>query len=363
MSDKETIRMIEAYNQSAEPTLFFSGFFQSPPRNFYDAQSVEFDIVRSDEDISIAVTDMTTGYRANSADDYTNKKFTAPVHKESFSLDSYELINRMPGQDPFADINFRANLIGRFFGGMTKIERKIRRSIELQASQVLQTGTALLTDENGVAIYSINYSPKATHFPTSAIAWNAVGATIVSDISSLAEIIRNDGLDDPDQLIMGIDAFEAFIADPAIIQRFETRRIDLGSIAPMQPRGKGASFRGVVNIGNYMFDVWTYAGRYKHPQTGVKTQYLDPAKVIVRSSGGRLDATFGGIPNIGQILNVNSISIPGLPNRVSNVDGGTDMFTNVWLTEGGEQLMGGVGTRPLYIPTAIDTYGCLDTGV
>lgn len=364
MSDKTTKRMIGAYNQMASPTLFLSGMFQSPAQNFHNTEEVEIDIIRSDEDISIVIQDLSTGYRMNSDDLYTNKGFKPPIHKEAIAINSFDLLKRMPGQDPFQNPDFRANIITRMFNGMTKVERKIRRSIELQASQVMQTGVVTLVDENGNALYTLDYKPKATHMPTSGIAWGQAGAAVSGDINALAEVIRNDGLSDPDQLIMGVDAFEEFIKDADIQKRYDNRRIDLGTIAPMEMRGNGGSFRGIVEIGNYRYDIWTYGGRYKHPQTGVKTQYIDPANVVVRASSGRLDATFGAIPNIGALVGGQASNLlPELPGRVSNIAGGMDLFTNAWLSADGEQLFGGVGARPLMIPTAIDTFGCLDTGL
>jgi hypothetical protein len=363
MSDSITKRMISAYMQTAAPTNFFSGFFQSPAINFYNSEEIEIDIVRDDEDVSIAVQDLSTGYRYNSDDLYTNKAFKPPIHREAVALNSYDLLKRMPGQNPFQNPEYRANVITRMFEGMNKIERKIRRSVELQASQVLQTGVVTLTDINGTALYTLDYKPKTTHFPTAGTSWaSATGSEKLDDISSLAEVIRNDGLEDPDQLIMGIDAFNNFVSDDEIQKRYDIRRIDLGTISPMQMRGQGGAYRGIVEIGNYRYDIWTYGGRYKDPQSGNKVQYMDPGKVIVRSSGGRLDATFGNIPNIGKELGVQQTNLlPELPGRISNVQGGMDLFTNAWLSPDGEQLIGGVGARPLMIPTAIDTYGCLDT--
>lgn len=362
MSGATTTRMIRAYQQMAQPMLFLSGLFQSPPENFHTSEEVEIDIVRSDEDISIVIQDLSTGYRMNSEDLYTNKGFKPPIHKEALPINSFDLIKRMPGKNPFESPDFRANIILRLFNGMTKIERKVRRAVELQASQVLQTGQVTLTDINGTALYTLDYKPKASHFPTAGTAWGTTGATPVADINALAEVIRGDGLADPDQLLMGVDAFEAFISDEEVQKRFDNRRFDLGTISPMEMRGNGGSYRGIVEIGNYRYDVWTYGGRYKHPQTGVSTPFLDPSKVVVRASSGRLDATFGAIPNIGTLMGAQATQLlPELPGRISNANGGMDLFTNAWLSQDGEQLFGGVGARPLMIPTAIDTFGCLET--
>lgn len=364
MSGSTTRHMIAAYIQDAMPTLFLSGLFRSPPENFHSSEEVEFDIMRSDEEIAIVVTDLSTGGRMNSADLYTNKSFKPPILDEEFPINSFSLIKREAGQNPFESPDFRGNLISRFFRSMTKIERKIRRTVELQASQVLQTGTITLIDATGTALYTLDYKPKATHFPTAGTAWNAGGADILGDLLSLINVIRDDGLANPDQLLMGENAFEAAVKDAAFKDRFETRRIDLGTIAPMVMRGDGGNFRGVVEIGNYRLDIWTYGGKYNHPQTGAKTSFIDPAKVVVRASSGRLDLTFGAIPNIGLLLGeTGSNLLPELPSRLANAEGGMDLFTNAWLSTNGKQLFGSAGARPLCIPTAIDTYGCIATGV
>lgn len=363
MSTESTRRMIELYNQNAGTTAFFSGFFRSPRRNFYSSQGVEIDIVRSDEDVAVAIQDLSVGPRMNAADIYTNKQFIPPVFDEAIPLNSFDLLKRMPGRTPFQDPNFRGAIVTRVFDGMQKIERKIRRAIELQSSQVIQTGTVVASDKNGNEVYGIDFSPKATHFPTTGVSWaTATGAQMLADIEALVEVIRDDGLADPDQLIFGITAFKRFIGNADVRARFDTRRIDEGSIGRMEIRGEGGRYRGQIDLGNYKLDVWTYNGKYKHPQTGTKTPYMDPDKVVARASDGRLDATFGDIPNIGKILGMNGANlVPDLPSRISNGAGSMDLHTNVWLTNDGKQLVAGVGSRPLMIPTAIDTFGCLLT--
>ncbi|MCP4209827.1 MAG: hypothetical protein GY767_22690 [Shimia sp.] len=358
-----TKHMLEAYQQRATHIPFFSGFFKTTQDSFHNAEEVEIDIERSGEDISIAVHDISTGHRMNSANLYTSKGFKPPVHKEAFPVSSFELIKRTAGENPFEDIGFRVRLARKFISGMLKIEAKIRRAMEFQAAQALQVGVVTLTDESGAEVFKVDYHPKATHFPTAGTAWGADGADPIGDLSALAEVIRADGLTDATTIIMGIDAFNAFIADAGVQAYFDNRRIDHGSLGRSVKRN-GGTYQGAVDIGNYKFEVWTVPGRYKHPQTGVSTPYMDPSKVIMLDENARLDATFGGIPNIGQLLGASSSlsgKLPMLPSRFRAVDNQMDLNTNLWLSNDGEQLFGGVGSRPLMIPTAIDTFGCLET--
>ena len=359
MSDTATLRMIRAYIQMATPTLFLTGFFQAPAQNFYNSEEIEIDIIRSEEDVAIVIQDISAGYRMNSEDIYTNKRLKAPVFKEAGVLNAFDLIKREAGQDPFEDPNFQANAIVRAFKIFRKTDDKIRRAIELQCSQVLQTGTATMIDSSGASLFTIDYSPKATHFPTSGTAWDQAGDDKLGDLNSLAEVIRGDGLGNPNKLLFGGTALNSFFQDTAVQAQLDNRRISRGEIAS-QMRGQGGIFHGTIWIGNYEFEIWSYTGRYKHPQTGVSTPYIDPAKVIMLSDNSRLDATYGAIP---RIVPPDSRVLPFLPARISDSAIGIDLFTNAWVDKQGENLFVGSGARPLMIPTAIDTYGCLDTGL
>ncbi len=362
MSGNTTLRLLTAYFQEAAPTSYFTSKFQARPENFHTSEQIEIDIVRSNEDVSVVIEDLSTGYRMNSNDLYTNKGFKPPIHKEAVPINSFDLIKRFPGQNPFENPDFRANIIVRMFAGMRKVERKIRRSIELQSSQVLQTGVVTLTDINGTALYSLNYGPKSSHFPTSGTSWaTATTAQKLSDIQALTDVIRADGLSNPDELTFGESAWEALAQDTGFLLRMHNRRMDFGSIGPMQQQDGGGIYRGTIEIGNYSYDIYTYGGRYANPQTGASTPFMSPGKVLIRAKAARMDATFGAIPNIGALLGADQRLLPELPSRMSSVESGMDLFTNMWLSSDGEQLFGGIGARPLMVPTAIDTYGCLDT--
>lgn len=359
MSNETTKVMLRGYQARRMPTLFLTGMFQAPAENFHNSEEVEIDIMRSGEDISIAIVDLSTGARLNSEDDFTNKSFKPPIHKEKGSIPAEKLIKREFGQNPFQNPEFQANAIARGTRLVTKMGDKIIRAMEQQSAQVLTTGTVTLIDENGAAVYTINYAPKATHFPTAGTAWTSTSSTKLKDIEDLANVIRSDGLEDPDMLIMGERAYELFITDPDVVERINLRKGDVARLVPMDRMGNGGIYRGTVEIGNYSYEIWTYGSRYKHPQTGVATKYIPDDKVVIRSSMGRLDATFGGIPTIDKDTRVPA----QLFTRLRDTAGVMDLQTKGWITDDGETLFVQAGTRPLMIPTAIDTFGCLDINI
>ena len=78
----------------------------------------------------------------------------------------------------------------------------------------------------------------------------------------------------------------------------------MGTIASVTIEDKGAVSRGIIDLGHYSFDVYTYGGMYEKLRTTTIEPFIDPHKVIVRASTGRLDATFGDIPNLNEISQI-----------------------------------------------------------
>lgn len=364
MSNASTAKIIKAYAQGVpEPSGMFSAMFNAAPENYFSSEAVELDIERSGEDVAIVVQDISAGYRLNTDDLYTNKRIVPPAFKEKVALNSFDLLKRQFGASPFEDPAYRADLIKDAFKKMRKIERKIRRANELQAAQVMQTGKATFTNETGATLFTLDYKPKATHFPTPLTAWDASGDNKLGNIEALAEVVRADGLYDPDELIFGSKAYASFINDTSVKALMDVRRVNVGEIVPLQKQNTGASYRGTIEIGPYVYKIYTYDGRYKNPNGGASTPYMSPTKVIVRASGARMDACFGAVPNIGQLLGLSGTRqvLSEMPSRfpVNNMD----LFVNIWLSDDGDALNCGIASRPIYIPTAIDTFGCLTTGL
>ena len=352
--------MLNAYFKDARPTLFLAGMFRSPAENFYNSESVQVDIVRSGESVAVNVYDISSGPRRTEATLSTNKEFTPPIYNEGSSINAFDLQKRQPGQTNFDDPIFQANATSQAFRQVRLSEDRIRRAYEWQASQVLQNpGAVALTDENGLTGFAIDYSPKATHFPTVGVAWSSASATPLLDMEALAIQIRIDGLVNVTDAVMGDTAFNNFIRNDEVKAQLDNRRMEIGQIAPVS-RGEGATLQGSVWIGSYRVNIWTYSGRYENPQTGVSTPFVAADKVIMVTEGVRLDATFGSIPSL---VPPDSRVLPFIPARAASVAGGVDLHLNAYLSPNGKQLTIETGSRPLFIPTDIDSYGCIDTQI
>jgi len=358
MSDASTKRMIEMYMEEAEAPMFLSGHFRTPPQNIHDTEMVELDVTRDDEDIAVVVTDLSVGGRPNESSLYTNKGFTPPIFKEEGPVRAYNLLKRAPGANPFEDPRFGAEATRQAFQIFRKLERKIRRAVELMCSQVLQTGVVTLEDKTGAALYSLDFQAKATHFVTVGTEWAADGATgdPLGDLESLARVIRRDGKKKPNKLVFGSTAWQRFVRNADVQAQLDNRRINTGVIEP-QERGEGGNFEGYIWVGQNRFEMWSYEGYFRPADGGSYVSYVDADKVIMLADEARLDLTFGSLP---RIRPPEERALQFLPTRFADGERGLVLTTNSWFTADGETLMVSAGTRPLAIPTAIDTFGTLD---
>jgi hypothetical protein len=329
--------MISRYVEEATLPMFLSGLFQSPPENYHDSESVEIDLERDTEEVAVVITDLSAGANYNEANKFSNKMFVPPVYAEKGAIKAYEMIKRQAGQSPFADVDFMANARDAAFKLARKCENKIRRAIELQASQVLQTGKLTLTDQTGATRYSLDYLPKSSHFPTVGTVWATDGSTgdPIGDIGSLASVIRRDGKRNPNKLTFGSSAWSRFTANAIVLRYLQSLGLQLGQLvqggvnAAPSTRGQGASYKGKITIDYYEYELWMYDGYYADPNGGTLTPYVGTDKVIM-TSDGRLDLSYGGIP---LFSDPSERPLSFLPERISDGARGLDLTMNSYLNE------------------------------
>lgn len=346
------------FTQMRLPTNFLQSWFTMKPGNVYNGKKIEIDIQRFGEDVAVALKAGTES-NINDADIVTTKEFTPPAYGEAFACDVNDLVERTAGVDPYSDAynGYAAKLISKLMTYFTLSMAMMTRAVEVQASQILQTGKLTLSGYAGDLRYELDFKPKATHFPTVSTAWSLPGADPLGDLQSLIEVIRADGKVNPDQLIFGSVALKNFLANAEVQKALDNRRINIGEVSPRQDN-RGATFYGYVWVGAYMLEMWTYPEGYNDPQTKAFTKYVDDANVIVMSKGTRLDYSTARVPlPLGPDPRVANI----MPGRLVNTSMELDVTPNLYCTPNGKQIMAELESRPLLIPVQIDGFGCVTT--
>ena len=347
---------LQLFTQMRSPSGFLSRLFTIKPGGIYNGDKVAIDVERFGEEVAVAIKKC-TGPNLNDIDVFTTKEFEPPAYGEAFPLDVCELLNRMAGVDPYtaAYTDYAGQMVAKMAKGFKVIDDKIKRAVELQASQILQTGTLTLTNSAGDTVYELDFKPKATHFPTVGTSW-ALASDKLGDLQVLADLISADGQAQAQRCLFGATALKLFLADTTVQAQLDNRRMTLGEVAPEFDKS-GAVFYGHVWVGTYKLEIWAYPGTYKHPQTGVVTRYIEDDKVVMLGQDIRLDMTAARVPlPLGPDPRVAGL----LPGRLSSREESFDVTPNVYATPNGKQIMGELESRPLLIPVQIDGFGCLD---
>jgi hypothetical protein len=350
---------LDFFTQRRSPNGFLQRNFTAKAGSTYSGRKVAIDVRRFGEQIAVVVQHG-TGPRLNDLDVFTTKEFEPPAYSEGVPYDVSMLLERMVGVDPYsaAYADDAAQLTAYMVDGFALMSDKISRSIELQASQILQSGVLSLVNADGDVLYTLDFKPKATHFPTTGATWAAGAGDPLGDIQALAKVIRADGKTNPDMLIMGDAALNNFLKNADVRAVLDNRRMQVGSVNP-RFENSGATYYGDVWAGAYRFEIWTYPETYEDPQTGDVTEYVEPNNVIMMSSGARMDRVNARVPlPLGPDPRVSGL----LPSNLSQTgENGFDLTPNVYCTPNGKQIMGELETRTLLIPVDIDSFGCLLT--
>ena len=366
MSGTSTTKLIERYYQSPEPTDFFTSLFRAPEQNFHKSELVEIDIIRDDEDIAVPVLNMTSGRRGADLTKYVNKGFTPAVLKYETTIPASELMKRAPGVDPFTDPNFALAAADAAFRATRKFEQMIRRTVELMCAQVMQTGVITLVDAASTTIYSCDYQPKDTtgtlasgdNIVTTGTAWATDGATgdPIGDLTTLAVNITTNGKLPPTDIAFGADAWSRFIANTTVKKQWDFINANRGTLVQPTDRG-GAMYQGTIVIGARSYRLWLYDGMYKSP-AGTMTRFLTSDKAVMWADSGRRDLTFGDTPVIEAARDARALSY--LPRSLNSSANRIGMNLGAYFLNDGSGLVVTVDSRPDAIPTAIDTFGCID---
>lgn len=357
----ELYRMLERYADSVPAPGHLASKFTVKAGGIHQASKVMWDVKRSNRKIAFPQADASAGYHMNGRQGFTNKETAPPVYMEGASLVATDLMGvRQFGEDPFSNPNFTAAVNDIMSMNAEKISDMIQGSLELMAAQILTTGAISLKDSSNVVRFAEDFAPKDSHFPNASVAWSSASTAVpLADIADLCDKIVDDGKTEPERITMNSNTFEEMIATDSF-KAAMSKDVNIWngevSVIGRETGMRGAKRRGRIRCRNYVLDVYTYDVKYEDPYSSSESYYIPDGKWIVES-GGRYDATFGGIVTIGK--SAEAMSLLGGA-RITQRDLLQDLDLNAWISNDRTSINLGIGTRPLLIPVGIDTFGCGD---
>jgi len=355
------VRVVALFQQQPDINRmgFLSTFFVAGPDAFTDADTISLDIVRTGEEMAPAIQDLSTGAVTLVEDKFTNLEIPFPV----FALDSpvtiHQLMKRRPAETGIVteQVNWLGRLARILIPMFAKMTLMLRRSIEFQAAQVLQTGKITLTDEKGNPTYELDLKVKATHFPDAAIPWGEEGYDPMKDLDALSDVIRDEGQCDVANVIMDGFAWDHFIRHEWVKENVKQDGLGMGALDP-KIVGKGAKRMGWIESGSNRYDLYVYNGRYSEFGSKEIKRYLGKGNVLLLPATADLDFRryFGGIPSV----MADSASDELFGGNIQ-IDGEYDFRPRIYSDVKRDTWVGEIKSRPLLLPVSMDRFGCLKT--
>ncbi len=282
-------------SETASKTLF------SP-----DANDVDIDIIRGNERLAALVqrgvpTRIIAGQKNTDEQKSSSFSRSYPLIKEEGDVSADQLNYRVAGENPYAAMEKLDRL--RIFALNNHLEhiRRIVRTFEYLATQSILTGKmpALLGTTNDDLIY--DFRRKSTHIFTPPIKWDQSTAVILANIDAACKLIRSDAHINPDMMILGAGAMDAFLSNETLQKQADNRRFELINVSmnnPVPPQfdrfvKSGFTPRGRLRTpGGYELWMFTYTDIYTN-SAGSTTVYMPDDQVLICSSQARCDRYFG----------------------------------------------------------------------
>ena len=369
MTVARTIQLVGPYVETVDAPFHLSSLFAVPPGGIHNKSKVQVHIRRTKKDISFPIADPSTGYHMNQRRGFSIKELAPAVYKEGIAISADDIMDEYQsfGMDPYKNPALMRKTRDEVGIVMTDLNLMIRRGLELQASQIMQSCTLTLVNDSGNTVFSEDFAPKAAHFPNASVAWTTTATAVpLTDIADLCDVIYQNGKRMPERIHMNSKTLAQMKATDSVKAAMDVNyKMTSGEFYSLKNTNQsinplitgGGILRGVIEARNYALDLYVYDGDYNHPETDVITKYISDNKVIIES-GGRMDATFGKINNFGTDNRANSYLVNG---RLSSRQRMADLTVVAWISPDGSILNIGIGTRALLYPVATDTFGCLTT--
>lgn len=267
---------------------------------------IMFDVEEDDMGIAPFVSPVREG-KILQDQGYSVKYFTPAYVKEKLPLNPFKVLKRMLGEKPLGAMSPKQREEAAVAKGFDRLFARQYRRLELMGIDALIDGQCTITGE-GYPTVNVNYGRdnSLTKSLTSTAQWGESGVSPVDDVDDWLQLASDLSGIDMDTVVMDAKAWKLYEKDAKLKERRDTTLAVLpGSETKVSPGGrtaiKGAKLKCTLDGGDVK--IYTYQQKYKHPDTGVRTNMIPDHSVIIGSSHPMAQGTryFGTIldPELG----------------------------------------------------------------
>lgn len=333
--------LIDVYKQKTVVYDFLRSFF---PTKQSTTKFVSIAVQRYAELVAVDVERNTEGNR-NKFSISTEKIIEPPYFREYYDMTELSLYDRLwSTTDDTINADVYGELVADASEKLDVLKDKIRRAIELQCANVLQTG--IVTMNAGGINANINYMRKSSSFADlgSGGYWD-VNSNTVDPVTSLAvgaNFLRTIGkcTDGEFYIIAGQNALQALLNNTFVQNRGKIYNYALDLLGMPQRQSMGYNFHGEISIEGWRGILMSYPQFYDSaPNTPLP--YIQPYNVIMLPKNPRF-----------------SLGCAAVARLYSSGPGKPEMYDGFTVSEFTDQRLSAhivdIKAAPVPVPVAVD---------
>jgi hypothetical protein len=283
--------LLEMVRTFRNPSTFWLDNFFKKQINF-NTRYIDFDVVDESQKLAPFVAPTVQG-KALGKDIFDGKRYAPAYIKAKGVVDPSQLIERQAGEAYGGTLSLSQRRDAVVADMTRDFKNRIIRRWNWMASQAALYGAVTIASENYPSV-TVNFgrSGSQTNILTGTDLWSNSASTPLADIEGMArQTLLSSGYSTRG-VIMGVDAWAAFIAHDSVKDLLETRRGST-STAEVGP-GDGSPYEYKGTFGTQ--SVWVYNEIYED-DTGASQPFMDSRDVFAASAEG-----FDGVRCFGAIL-------------------------------------------------------------
>lgn len=291
MADVFSTDVLTAVLQSllGNPQFLLDRFF--PITQAEASEQIHFDVIQGKRRVAPFVSPLVEGQVVATLGFVTNT-FTPAYIKDKRVFDMNRPLKRGPGEQIGGTMSPADRLRALIAFDMQDQLNMLRRRLEVMAGEVLATGRATISgDKYPTQVVDFGRSPS--HTITAGPLWSATGVSILDNLQDWAQLALADTGVFPSDVVMTVDVWKYFRADPKVVQVLAIQR-SFNTLPTMTFNAQVTE--GGVLMGNIDgFNIWVYSGWYVDPADGLEKTIIPPGTVIMCSPAMEGVQAFGAI--------------------------------------------------------------------
>lgn len=256
---------------------------------------------------------------------YQTREYEPPTIAPKRVMDPKVLEKTIPGENTFSLMTPAERQEYYLQQDMQEMDDSISRREEAMVCELITTGKIVVKGYYGEDLTkyvenTVDYSFTNKEVLSGEAAWNLATSTKYQDLNDAVDAVREAGYN-PINCVLGQTAWKYLRDDADFIKKLDTRRLELGTIAPEVRLQNGTGFIYVGTLTELGLDLWVYYAYYKDYDGTIK-KYIpeDHVAILPATIGDIAYAAITYIEDDGQYYTYEGTRIPReLINKQNNV--------------------------------------------